>query len=496
MFRHGTSQLAVLTLYAGLPAACTSPDPGTSPPTGSTASLESGDSGDGMAVATGETGGTQPGDPHLWSVRFGDPNYDAARGLVSAGPDGNVVFTGRFSNDITFGAETLTSPGGSRAFLTALDRDGSPKWARDMNDAFVWELAADRSGNVWVSAQAFTTLNWGDDPSDEISCCQQLVVGQFSSDGTHRFSRGWGDFLPFAALRKSAIAVDDQDAVYLTGSFDRNFVIGGFSLVPVDEEDAWVVKLDPSGNVVWATSLSGTEDESPHSITVNDTGTVYVAGAFGGSVTAGSTTATAATDASLFVARIDSTGTPVDVMGFDTTLYNDVTIVADGVGVLLGGSFEGTLERGLDLGEGPLPLGGDADAFIARFTDQLALDWATSFGLRGDQHVVDLGRNPAGDVWLTGTVGGGVDFGAGELTADNHDLFVARIDTTTHAPDFGVLFGGEDDQTAYGLGFDGAHGAVLLGDGPVGVDFGGGALVSAGASDVYVGKLDLTALTR
>jgi uncharacterized protein (TIGR03437 family) len=93
-----------------------------------------------------------------------------------------------------------------------------------------------------------------------------------------------------------AMAVDAAGNTYLTGStasatfpttpgvFQPAFgggqcyqiTPGGSSPVPCD--DAFVVKLDPTGAIVWATYLGGSGNDSGSSIAVDAAGNVYVAG--------------------------------------------------------------------------------------------------------------------------------------------------------------------------------------------------------------------------
>src|SRR5206468_6895278 len=53
---------------------------------------------------------------HLWSKRAGD-TYDDHGNSVAVDGSGNVVVTGDFATSVNFGGDTLTSPGGTDAFL-------------------------------------------------------------------------------------------------------------------------------------------------------------------------------------------------------------------------------------------------------------------------------------------------------------------------------------------------------------------------------------------
>ena len=360
--------------------------------------------------------------------------------------------------------------------------------AHSLGDVLVADVVADPSSDLAIATQAFSAVQWGPEPQDAVACCKQLVVGRFAADGAHVFTRAWSDFLPLAAVRPTPLTVDDDGVLFVAGAFDRDFLVGGVALEPVDDEDAWVIALDPVGDVRWATALAGTLDERAHDLAVGDSGHVYVAGSFSGSLEAGASTVTTPGDAALFLARISPQGVPEHVVGFDTTVAGDLTLVADGDGVLVAGAFEG----GLDLGDGPLPYGGDDDGFVARFTSTLVVDGALSLGGPGDQHVGALARDEAGAVWISGSVIGDLGLGAGALPADGRDVFWARLDAELTAVEAGTRFAGAGDQRGHGLALDGD--VVLLADGEQGIDFGGAGLLSEGSRDVFVARLNPASL--
>jgi hypothetical protein len=76
--------------------------------------------------------------------------------------------------------------------------------------------------------------------------------------------------------------------VYVTGSFsDDSLTFGSITLIRNKEStefirraDMFVVKYDPNGQVLWAKSAGGSEDEYARDIAVDARGNVYVIGEF------------------------------------------------------------------------------------------------------------------------------------------------------------------------------------------------------------------------
>jgi hypothetical protein len=90
-------------------------------------------------------------------------------------------------------------------------------------------------------------------------------------------------------------------------------------------------------------------------------------------------------------------------------------------------------------------------------------------------------------VIVAGGGGGTIDLGLGPI-AGNGTVFLAKINAagnTLWAKRFGVLNG---SQTAAAVQTDGLGNIVIVGAFDSSIDFGGGALVSAGGTDVFVAK--------
>ncbi|MEM9116071.1 MAG: hypothetical protein AAGD10_21170 [Myxococcota bacterium] len=445
---------------------------------------------DGGETDTGPTDMGSPPNPHIWSRRFGDENFEQAVVMASAPNDSRFVLSGRFSGQISFGDATLISPGGSRAFLASLASDGTPEWAREMGDVFLWDLVVDGSGRTVVAMQLFSTTDFGG-PDGVIPCCRQQVIGRFDDGGTPDLLLDYDNFISSGGLRPSHVALGSDESIHTVGVLDRALLIDGISLGATDGEDIWLAKYSSDGSIEWATTIAGEENAVPTDIAVGTDGQVFIVGHFEGTITTGGTTVTTGMSEALFVARVSSEGIPEAVVAFDTSIDGDVTVVRDGDGIIVTGGFEGS---GLDLGGGPLPFGGDTDIFLARFGADLSLDWARTFGSGRDQVPTAVGRDSAGDLWLAGFAGAGndgeIDFGTGVLPVQGFDIFLARFDGTSMAPTYASVFGGPGDQRGRGLGFPTEGGVVLLADGDTEVDFGGGPLTSLGMADIFVTSLE------
>lgn len=155
--------------------------------------------------------------------------------------------------------------------------------------------------------------------------------------------------------------------------------------------------------------------------------------------------------------------------------------------VVVAGQFRGTI----DFGGGALTSRGEDDICVAAFDAAGRHLWSQSFGDESPQWAQDVVADGAG-ITMIGTFYGSVDFGGTTLTsAGGQDVFVVRLDAAG-SPIWSRRFGGVDNDAGNRLAI-GEDGDVIIAGMFTGTtDLGNGPLVSAGAWDVYLARLNGT----
>jgi hypothetical protein len=124
-----------------------------------------------------------------------------------------------------------------------------------------------------------------------------------------------------------------------------------------------------------------------------------------------------------------------------------------------------------------------------RATGQIHL-WSERYGdtARDRGHCVTV--DASGNVLVTGVFKGTVDFGGGALTsAGDHDIFLAKYDANGSLL-WSQRFGGTEGDAAHSVDTDGSGNVFVTGSFQGSADFGGGPLTSAGGRDMFVAKYD------
>ena len=164
------------------------------------------------------------------------------------------------------------------------------QWGTGIQRGNAYDLEVDANGNV-ITAGSFTqTSDFDPGPGvvtltagGSVAWKHEGYVRKLDSDGNLLWANSIGGTESDAA---SSVATDASGNVYVTGAFagtvDFDPGPGIVNRTAAGMSDAFVQKLDPSGNLIWAVTFGGTDDEDPMEIQVDDAGNVFVTGTFDG----------------------------------------------------------------------------------------------------------------------------------------------------------------------------------------------------------------------
>lgn len=191
--------------------------------------------------------------------------------------------------------------------------------------------------------------------------------------------------------------------------------------------------------------------------------------------------------AALLLAPVAEATSHVFSKRFGSTAEQVITSVAvDGGGNVI---VTGSFAGTIDFGGGTLTSAGGTDIFLAKLDVDGRHVWSWRFGDGQNQAGNGVAVDGAGGVYLTGFFSGTVDFGGGALaSAGSRDVFVARFDAAGNHV-WSERFGDAGTQNGTGLAVDGSGSVVVVGFFVGSIDFGGGTLTSAGLEDAYLAKL-------
>ena len=230
--------------------------------------------------------------------------------------------------------------------------------------------------------------------------------------------------------------------------------------------DVALIKVDVSGNTIWAKQISGPGYERCSGIATDNAGNVYVAGFFGSTADfdpgAGVVSLTSTGSYNGYILKLDPSGNFIWVQQIRTTGsidIRDLKVTTAGV-IVITGQYDGTVD--LDPGAGTLgATPTNSDAFVAAYTSATgALLWGDLFSGTGSDVAKAIGLDPlTSDVIYTGNFISTCDWdpGAGvyNLTAASYSTAIVRLNINTGALIWAKMFGGTGAVGALDVAADG-----------------------------------------
>lgn len=118
------------------------------------------------------------------------------------------------------------------------------------------------------------------------------------------------------------------------------------------------------------------------------------------------------------------------------------------------------------------------------------LIWAEGYGDAGYQFAKALAIDAQGNVVVVGSFAGSVDFGGGALeSAGSNDVFVAKLGPKGEHL-WSKRFGNVSDQVGHGVAVDADGNITITGMFDGSIDFGGETLTSTGGKDIFLARLN------
>jgi PKD repeat protein len=206
----------------------------------------------------------------LWNTFMGSASSDHGSGIAIDGA-GTVYVTG--DSDASWGSPINSHAGSIDAFVAKFNSSGSRLWNTFMGSAFVdyvYGIAVDGSGDVYVTGDS--GVSWGS-PVNPHAGFPEAFVAKFDSSG----NRLWNTFMGAAGYDSGhGIAAYGSGTVYVTGYSDATW---GSPVNPhAGSDDAFVAKLDRSGNRLWNRFMGSANDDYGWGTATDESGNLYVTG--------------------------------------------------------------------------------------------------------------------------------------------------------------------------------------------------------------------------
>lgn len=227
----------------------------------------------------------------LWVKSFGGTKYDQGT-AIAIDSFGNIYATGFFEGIADFDPDfnktfNMTSKNFLDIFVAKYDSSGNFIWAKQMggNGTDLGEaIVLNATGAIYITGSFRDTVdfNSGTGVANLISSgISDAFILKLDTAGSFVWARKLGGISDDYG---TSISIDKTGNVYSTGSFygaaDFDPGIGTYNVLSNGHTDAYISKLDASGNFLWAKCIGGSEYESGSSIIIDHSGNIYIKGHF------------------------------------------------------------------------------------------------------------------------------------------------------------------------------------------------------------------------
>lgn len=324
----------------------------------------------------------------------GNDSFDAF--LPTGG--GSAIIGGAFTGQLTLRGEVLTSKGEEDIYLAGLIPGQELFPVLHLGSAgedALSGLAVSPSGDLLLGGTFWQSIQIGGIELNTTRNPKAIFVASYAPGGSLSGVLKWAKLIEGGSLKAlSRIAPAPDGSIYLSGFFSDTLFVDTLALTAAGNTDAFLIKLGPNGNLLWARRAGGKGDTRALAFALGKNGAPAIAGAYN-----------------------------------DRAVFDSTTLVANT---------------------------NDLDIFLASFTSQGALQWARKAGGVYDDEVFDMTSDPLGNLYLCGQLVGVMNLGNGleiQSRDGNSDAFALKY-SPDGIPLWAKVLGGQSVQTAYRLALD------------------------------------------
>lgn len=327
----------------------------------------------------------------LWAKKIGESNSALAQGIAITADNDVIVAASFFGNvdvDPGTGVNLIESEATAVAIIK-FSASGEFQWAAPIvgSGVYISEMIIDSQGRICSTGGISVSADF--DPGSETLTLYNPAGAVFlqvlSENGELIFVKQFG------GVNGSGqdLILDDQGNFYITGSYnfstDFDPGSGEYIMQSAGSMDAFVLKLNSSGNLVWVKSLGGTQGERAKGLVLFN-GNLIITGYFGGTSDLqfgdGQSSFTSLGMNDVFITSISTDGAFNWVSTFGGNADDSVTSIAtDGNGAYyITGGFQGTADLDPTSGTSNFISGGTIDVYHVKISDLPAQvsEWSSS----------------------------------------------------------------------------------------------------------------------
>ena len=211
-----------------------------------------------------------------WATSATGWGYESAYD-ISLSPNGNLLVTGYYENNLDFGSFSLLANNLRDVFIMALDQQGNPLWLESLSGPSVEygrSIATDTSNNIYLTG-VFRDFLYPNGGTLSGFGSYDAFLAKYDPTGQLLWIKAMGG--P-SADEGYSVNVDPKQDIVLVGWYDRSMLIDTLTLNGSKEEDGFAAKFSPNGDLIWGLPLAGSFDERVYAVDFDANNDIYLLG--------------------------------------------------------------------------------------------------------------------------------------------------------------------------------------------------------------------------
>ena len=230
----------------------------------------------------------------VWAKNIGGSGVAMIPFDITLDAIGSVLLTGSFTGTADFnpatGTANLSAGNQDDIFFAKYDISGNYLWAHNLGNTDFntpQSIVADANNNVYISGSFYSTIdfNTGTGTANLTSVGQaDIYFASYDASGNYRWANRFGSTAPTFDEIGYDLAVTDLGFIYMCGIYRNTIDIDPgattVNLISNGQTDMFLAKFDALGNYQTAFTIGSTGNDFAEAIALDNSGNIYLAGAF------------------------------------------------------------------------------------------------------------------------------------------------------------------------------------------------------------------------
>lgn len=252
-----------------------------------------------------------------------------------------------------------------------------------------------------------------------------LLLFSTNDEGELEWAKSFGGINNQIAQK---IQCDDDGHIYIMGKFNTSISIDNISIESQGSFDMYIAKFSPSGELIWLNTYGGPNSESLEAMVIRAQ-QIYLVGRFYNYTIIENDTIYSVDGTDVFLSKLNLDGEVIETLSFGGESVDNVSSVDVDIygNIFLAGDFY----QNIQIGEETFEAGDLLGLYMAKFNNNFDLQWAYQFVGSDLKPGLLLAVDNIGNISLLGNFSDDLHFGNLVLqTADfDEDIFMAHFST-------------------------------------------------------------------